>query len=902
MPLLRVISCLLLSLIVHHANAQICTIEGQLLDSLNGHVVGATVLLSNSSDGSLTGFAFSDAQGRFSITTDSLGSYSLKVTYVGYGSFVQELSVTSFERISLGEIILNPRSYGLSGVEVEGRMRPIVIRHDTIEYNADAFHAGEGATVEDLLKQLPGVEVDRDGNIKAQGEEVKKVLVDGKEFFEDDPKVATRNIPAEVVDKVQVFDRPSEFGRFTGIDDGEEEKTINLEVKEGKNKGTFGELKSEVARDDRYNFGGNINRFNERMQLSLLANANSINERTFSIQDYLEFSGALSGIMEGEIDLSDVPMNLFRSQGISESGSVGINWNYTFGKKLDVQSNFFVDRTINSTVRDGEWSTLFADGEILSQGRSNESERFKDRRGKVLMTYRFSKDEDLSVRFRGGISEPDLGAVSNSVSIGNNTAVSAFGSQRATIGQTEQWNVKANYRKKFTKQGRFLTAELELSDEDRIGSGTILNRSGSDQVFTTILQQQESASAENGYSVQLDLVEPLGRSKHLHLRLDRDDGELNRQKLFYDGALISSASYNPALSNRFKRALTRNRAGLRLQSRKENWLYAAGLDIQHTELRNEDIFSESDFRSTYRNLLPNAMFRWKRNSVSRVQGRYSTRIAIPDMRQLQPVLDNSDPQNLYAGDPDLSPEYVHTIDLRYSNFNQFYGRSLFAGLGARIIDNAIAEVRSVDGDLVNFRMPVNSRTEWDGNLYCEYESPFKGKNIKYRIGGDVTIAQRNVLVDLVQDRSMEFGTTQTISLSNRKKKTWDWRIGLQGDLRLLDYARIDLPQRELFSFEPFVLLTLKMGERLSLDVDARDQRFVANDLFSATRRTLVDAKFTCRFLDDALNIHMRGINLLDETSLVDRALYASGYSDSYPLRLGRILLFGVAYRIRSFGK
>ena len=190
---------------------------GTLLDTTRTPLLGATVMLNEQGSGKLAGFGISDASGRFSIAVDTLGQYQLKVTFVGYGTFGRSVSVENMGLTELGELVLNPNPELLEGVTIEGQIRPIVIKNDTVEYHADAFIAGENATVEDLLKKLPGVEVEADGTVKAQGEEVQKVLVDGKEFFDKDPKVATRNIPADVVDKVQLYDDASDFSKFTGL-------------------------------------------------------------------------------------------------------------------------------------------------------------------------------------------------------------------------------------------------------------------------------------------------------------------------------------------------------------------------------------------------------------------------------------------------------------------------------------------------------------------------------------------------------------------------------------------------------------------------------------------------------------------------------------------------------------
>ena len=292
----------------------------------------------------MKGFATTDEAGRFRVQATTENTYTLQITYIGYGTFERNLELTAQATdIDYGKIILNPNSYNLAGVTVTDAFVPIIIKNDTIEYNAAAFKTKPNAVVEDLLRKLPGVEVDQDGTIRAQGEEVQNILVDGKAFFDDDPKIASRNLPADIVDKVQLFDKASDFAEFTGIDDGNDEKTINLAIKEGKNKGLFGTVVGAYGADQRGKAAFNVNRFNEKMQLSAIGNANNINEQAFSITDYLDFMGGVEDLMNGELDLNLLPSNLLDNSGVTDLASGGLNFNYDFSKKFTLRSNYFAD-------------------------------------------------------------------------------------------------------------------------------------------------------------------------------------------------------------------------------------------------------------------------------------------------------------------------------------------------------------------------------------------------------------------------------------------------------------------------------------------------------------------------------------------------------------------------------
>ena len=277
--------------------------QGSVLDENQSWLVGATVVLLEPIDSTMVSFAISNSDGEFSLEDVEAGDYVLQISFVAYKTMMTSVTVAGNKKVDLGAFEMEPMLEVLQEVTVKAEHIPMGVIGDTISYNAAAFKTKPGATVEDLLKKLPGVEVSRDGSIKAMGEEVENVLVDGKEFFGNDPKIATKNLEAEAVDKVQVFDKKSEIAEFTGIDDGEEEKTINLKLKEEYKKGGFGN--ASLAGGDKSTYDGRLtyNRFSPKMQAAVILNANNINKQAFSFNDYIGFMGGLGNAINN-INLS----------------------------------------------------------------------------------------------------------------------------------------------------------------------------------------------------------------------------------------------------------------------------------------------------------------------------------------------------------------------------------------------------------------------------------------------------------------------------------------------------------------------------------------------------------------------------------------------------------------------
>ena len=271
------------------------TIKGTLIDSTEGPIVGATVMLLQPKDSSLLAFSRSDENGFFDFKNQSSGEYLLRCTYFGYNTLQQKLNLEgSNTTIDLGTMKMEVKSNLLNEVQISGESNPVTIRNDTIEFNAGSFKVKDNAVVEDLLKKLPGVEVGGGGSLREMGEEVERVTVDGKEFFGKDPKLATQNLPADAIDKVQVFDKKSDRAEFSGIDDGQREKTLNLSLKEDS---YFGRVNAGYGNQGRYKGKGkgNLNRFTPGEQCAILGMANNVNEPGFSLDEYIEFMGGLQG-------------------------------------------------------------------------------------------------------------------------------------------------------------------------------------------------------------------------------------------------------------------------------------------------------------------------------------------------------------------------------------------------------------------------------------------------------------------------------------------------------------------------------------------------------------------------------------------------------------------------------
>src|SRR5688572_20289024 len=470
----------ILILISNAAVAQKYSIQGEVSDSTGAWLPSATVMLLNPADTSLVNFTVTNDQGHFEFKNVARATYLLKVTFVGYKTYSKDIRPDgSAPTLDLEILKLQAAKTMLDEVVVSEKV-PVVVKRDTIEFNAAAFKTNKNATVEELLKKLPGVEVDHEGNVTSQGEEVKRVTVDGKDFFGGrDPKLATRNLPADAIDKVQVLDRKSDQAIFSGIDDGQREKAINLELKEEKRHGAFGNVLGGYGTDNRYQAKANINRFDKGKQLSFLGIANDINERGFSIDDYMNFTGGSQQMMGGgqvriQIDgdgQNGVPLNTTnRANGIFEMYAGGLNFNNEFTKKSEVNGSYFYNFLNQDKLQTISRDNFLQDGTFIYEERTQQNNTNANHRASVTLDHKI--DSANSIRFSTNLNYNETNTDTRTMSRNMTPEEAVLNeniSHSISEGSTSNLNSTLLFRHKFAKKGRNFSTNLQmtLSESER---------------------------------------------------------------------------------------------------------------------------------------------------------------------------------------------------------------------------------------------------------------------------------------------------------------------------------------------------------------------------------------------------------------------------------------------------
>ncbi len=747
-------------------NAQKFSVKGQVTDTLSGALPSSTVMLLSPKDSSLVNFGVSDVKGFFEIKNLNRGEYLLKITFVGYSNYMKRFTTPSEASvIDLGRIKMAPLSKELDAVVVLGEKNPVTVKKDTIEFNAGSFKTKTNATVEDLLKVMPGMEVDTDGTVKAQGEQVQRVTVDGREFFGRDPKLATRNLPADAVDKVQVFDRKSDNAQFTGIDDGQREKTINLELKEEKRNGAFGNLMAGAGTDDRFQATGSVNRFGKGKQISFLGMGNNINEQGFSIGDFMNFSGGAQSMMGGGGGTRTITINTGggggsgpainnggRQSGIMTNYAGGVNFNKDLNKDTKLTSSYFynhLDRNVSTDLN----RTNFLPDESLSNTLSQLSKQISsndNHRGTLQLdhtldsanTIRLTANASYSESEQNTLSESETRKLSDNSLINENLRTTFNGQNALSLNSSLLW------RHRFAKKGRSMSTNLSLglSSTDSEGNLTTTNKIYNQTPGEQLIEQTNTQTTDNqALGATVSYTEPLGGRKYLEANYNVQTNNNDVIREVYDvdsGAPVP----NDSLSSKYLSNYIYNRPGLNFKINREKFSVTAGASYQMTSLKG-DIVSHIASRNaiidrTFENLLPAVHFNYDFSSFKHLRLDYETSMQEPTIQQLQPVVDNSDPLNIYVGNPGLVPAYVHRVSANYTAFNPAKFVNFFSFVNASYMKNAIVNSQSTDPTtFARTTQPVNVSSSKNLSLNLNGGFPIKKLNSRFNIGPTASLSE-----------------------------------------------------------------------------------------------------------------------------------------------------------------
>lgn len=673
------------------------SVTGTIYDTLAKEpVANATVTLMREKDSSLVSFTMSTNKGYFEIKNIPADRYRLLLSHVNYYNASRHFIIDdSLKFIELGKILMTDKTKVLNEVVVKSEAPPVTLLGDTVQYNAGSFKTQPNASVEELLKKLPGMQVDKNGTVKAQGETVKKVLVDGKEFFGNDPKVATKNLPADAVDKVQVFDKLSDQAQLTGFDDGNSEKTINLKLKKDKKKGSFGKIMAGGGNDERYEDHVNVNSFKGARQMSVIGIGNNTNAEGFTFSDILNFTGAAAKMQSGgnvniQISDNDPLRGLLGSNntGINTTWAGGFNYNNLIGTKTDFRSNYLYSRFNPVTQTSLQRQYLLPDSSYTYNQDAYTNNVNNSHH--VNLSADFRIDSFTSVKV-----SPSLGyQQTNNFSRSLYSTFAGDGSKSNegftnNLSNNEGYNFSNTvlFRKKFRKMARTLSFNIQTDLDNSTGSGSLqsvinyFSSSPSPLRTDSLNQINHLENSLASYNMRLVYTEPLFKHSLLEFSAGNSNSKSASQKSTYDLNSLNGKYdlLNPQLSNNFENSYNYTNEGIRLRKQLHNYNYSVGFNLQQANLRGNVISGIKDtvVNTRFNNILPEARFQYFFSKFKNFTLNYRTAANEPSVSQMQPVADVSDPLHVVQGNVNLKQEYIHSLRFNMLFVNPFKNRNFF---------------------------------------------------------------------------------------------------------------------------------------------------------------------------------------------------------------------------------
>lgn len=668
-------------------------VKGRITDKDSQQpLADATVALLRAKDSSRAASGFTDSKGAFLLEGVKEGSYKLYVTFLGYRPVLHPVEVALSDTLAdLGVIPLQSTGVSLKAVEILQVRTPMVVKRDTLEFNAEHYKTRENAVMEELLRKLPGVQVEKDGTIKVNGQTVKRILINGKPFFGDDPKMATKNLPADMIDKIQLVDKKSDQAEFSGVEDGKKEKTINITVRKDK-KGIFiGQLTGSYGTDERFAGKGHLSRFNDGDQFSLLANGDNMN-----------------GYQDGQSRIAG-------GYGVTTNWRGGLNYSKDLGEKFKVSGSYMAGNSRTDNERKIARQNLLPDTTYYYNQDNRSTDNSSYHNFDVRTEYK--PDTMHRVNISGGFSynktKNTLENLYESLN-GKQEIVNTGNSQNTSTGETPYYYFNILLGKKFKKKGRAASVNFSLNanntrQENFNKSHNLFFQSNGEILGDTINQRSDIGSNINTVQISATYTEPVLRDRFLDLIYVYSRNYTASDKFTYDynvGRKVYDR-LNDSLSNSFRNNYSFQLASLSIRTRKKQYEYSVGAYIQLGSIENNNISQNGRIHRSLFNFFPVANMSYTFNNNKRLQFSYSGAPIPPDLTQLQPVPDNSNPLYIKLGNPDLKPAAVHNFNLWYNTFNTGSMHAFTTSAGFSLLPDKIINAGWFDSLGRQVSKPIN---------------------------------------------------------------------------------------------------------------------------------------------------------------------------------------------------
>ncbi|RYG21179.1 MAG: hypothetical protein EOO07_03275, partial [Chitinophagaceae bacterium] len=924
----------LLLVISLSANAQkLGSLKGKAIDEKTKKPVEfVSFAVKNVKDSTVTAMGATTTEGVFTAKALPYGQYKFYMALIGYKPILKLFEVTAEKTaIDLGDISMEESAITLNSVLIKGDLLPMIIKKDTIEFNADAFKAQADASLEDALKTMPGMEVDKDGGIMFNGKKIDRVLVDGKDFFGNDPKTATQNLPKDIIKKIQVIEKKTEDAIFKGVDDGKRENVINVVLKDDKKRGVFGNMAAGKAGGSLYDASININRFNNKRQFSIISMANNINRTSFSYNDLSDFlggdifgSGMVSSVMvdgSGNVSVGigsdDISFGGGGGGGINDNKGIGVNFNDEWGKNpkfpTKISANYMGNR--NYGIRESLSSRLNLLGtDSYFNDRDNDATTTTMRhRINVRLDLPIDSMNKLQISPNFGFSGSDTenASVFSSYTEGNKQLINKGNSLTSNDSKSPGFGARVLYNRRFAKKGRSfsMTANGNFSNSALDGlnlSNITINNTNGAPSNTLLNQLIDQAGDVNNYGFSTEFAESLSKKINVSVNYGYSKREDVIERIVYDYNLGTTRYdlLNNDLSRNLRNFNESNSVGLRFNYRpNDKFNVTLNSTQRYVALEGRNIMNNRSVTSDYVLFEPNFYLSYKINKVSSFSANGSRYNNTPAVSQLQPLTDNSNPLQITTGNPNLIPSADNYFSFSYNRFNPTSASSINASVNFNNSENRIINNSTLDpktGIQTTFYDNINGNYNFGARL----GGSFKIKSLSLTFNPNVNVSASKSISFLnkaiVSSNSISYGISTNVNYAIGSDLQFSNRISY--NLREVNYNYNNLATQNFTSVYNNLSLNVALPYDLRF-VLTSNMVFNANVALGANNNSIHTANVSMEkmFLKKSLSLKGSVSDVFNNSRNASRFASDTYILESVNLGMRRYFLMSLTYRIKKFG-
>ncbi|HEY8388485.1 MAG TPA: outer membrane beta-barrel family protein [Parasegetibacter sp.] len=882
----------------------------------------ATINLLKAADSTTVNYKVSEKDGTFTLKSVPYGNYILMVTFIGHDVFEKRVELNKPD-LDLGELELLPAATDLDEIVITHTPPPIVVKEDTLEFHADAFKVLPGSLAEDILKKLPGVEVDRDGNITVHGQEITQIYVDGKPFFGGDLKMTTQNLPAELIDKIQLIDEKSNRSRFTGVDDGERRKVINLTIKKGMKKGYFGQANGAMGSKGLYNINATANRFLDSKQLGVVVSSNNMNAG-----DGLRMRGGGGGRGGGGFNMGGSSVNVvgIRSgpggfsmggggngggisvgDGLNRSNRLNLNYRNSWDNKLDISSSFGIVNNANSSKEIMTRKDILADTFSIY----NQTQNRTGKNLNLTMDFDLVYKPDTLTEIRGRINGSS--ATSNSES--NNIFSTLYGGidktndgHRINTNDNNSFKISGDfdYMRKFSKPRRSFTASVTLNSDNSKGDGlTDFLSNGVYPNGLPFIQETNQLTVQNTNNNRLTArftySEPIFKSNMLDFSYGYTMSRNENNRETYDFENGKYDQLNDSLTNLYNNNSDNHNAGIKFVGAGTKYQYNVGVAMQRIDQFNHNVSKDELAEQKFTNFIPSAGISFFNKKGRHFNLFYQGDVRQPTLQQLQPVRNQSNPLLEVLGNPDLKNEFTNSFNFKLDEF--IASRELSLNLNGRYSTTSNKIVNNNTYDRTTGKqtvMPVNTNGAWSANYNASIGFPIIKKILRFSVNGGSSISKGVAFVDNQENQTTNngFNGSARVNLDINQKFSFSYsgRLNRNSVKYSLEPNRNTVYYTTTHSFD--VGAELPFGIHFRSDLD-----FMKNSGGSANFNrdfAIWNVELGKSFMKRKLTVDLVVNDLLNQNQSVSRTVSENSITDRTVNLLTRFFLFKVSYKLTRF--